>query len=565
MNKDVIYIDTEDDITAIIGKIKGSREKIVALVPPKRIGVLQSAVNLKLLARMAETSNKHLVLVTSNKALIGLSSMAKIPVARNLQSKPEIAELNELEIDDGEDIIEGKNLPIGELARTADNIVEVKNSTVDSDNPDDEDVADVIEMIDVEKDSSSKLTPKPVLKSDKGVKIPNFVKFRRRLFIGVILGIGLIGFLVWALMFAPAATVIVTAKTSDAPVSMTLTLGGTAATDVTKNIVQTVTKQLKKEVSVTFTATGVKKIGVDKASTSISISNCDYPAGFTLPIGTKFTTDDGYVFVSTAAVAVPGYSAASSSTCKLNTSNSGVNSVAVVASEAGSAYNNAGVYYNIDTDEIPEGSKVNAIGEAMTNGTDKTTTVVSPEDIQKASQALVDLSTDSYKKQLISQFTNGESVIADSFTVVHEAGVSVPALGAEATAKATLTSQTTFSVNAIAKSELETYLKAAVTKQLDAKGQRLYDDGIDTVKLSGYFLSDTVATVNVSATGKIGPNIDKATIIEQVKGLKFGDAQAMAELNKGVSNVDIKFSYFWVTAVPNDAKKIDVQFILDNA
>jgi hypothetical protein len=54
MNKDVIYIDVEDDITAIIGKVKGAKEKIVALVPPKRIGVLQSAVNLRLIARAAK-------------------------------------------------------------------------------------------------------------------------------------------------------------------------------------------------------------------------------------------------------------------------------------------------------------------------------------------------------------------------------------------------------------------------------------------------------------------------------------------------------------------------------
>jgi len=49
MNKDVIYIDVEDDVTAIIGKIKSSNEKIIALVPPKSAGILQSAVNLRLL------------------------------------------------------------------------------------------------------------------------------------------------------------------------------------------------------------------------------------------------------------------------------------------------------------------------------------------------------------------------------------------------------------------------------------------------------------------------------------------------------------------------------------
>lgn len=62
MNKDVIYIDVEDDITAIIGKVKDSSEKIVALVPPKRIGVLQSAVNLRLISRAASQNGKHLAI-----------------------------------------------------------------------------------------------------------------------------------------------------------------------------------------------------------------------------------------------------------------------------------------------------------------------------------------------------------------------------------------------------------------------------------------------------------------------------------------------------------------------
>ena len=97
MNKDVIYIDVEDDVTAIIGKIKASKEKIVALVPPKRVGVLQSAVNLRLLARMAKNADKRMVLITNNQALIALSAAAAIPVAKNLQSKPEIAEIPALD------------------------------------------------------------------------------------------------------------------------------------------------------------------------------------------------------------------------------------------------------------------------------------------------------------------------------------------------------------------------------------------------------------------------------------------------------------------------------------
>ena len=120
MNKDVIYIDVEDDITAIIGKVKDAQSKIVALVPPKRIGVLQSSVNLQLLARAATQSNKRLVLISSNSALMALAAAAKLPGANNQQSKPELAQISALDIDDGEDVIDGVQLPVGELARTAD-------------------------------------------------------------------------------------------------------------------------------------------------------------------------------------------------------------------------------------------------------------------------------------------------------------------------------------------------------------------------------------------------------------------------------------------------------------
>ena len=119
MNKDVIYIDGDDDITAIIGKVKASKEKVVALVPPKRIGVLQSAVNLRLLQRAAGSGQKHLVLITNNQALMALAASAKLPVAKNAQSKPEIPEIAALDIDDGEDIIDGAELPVGDHARLA--------------------------------------------------------------------------------------------------------------------------------------------------------------------------------------------------------------------------------------------------------------------------------------------------------------------------------------------------------------------------------------------------------------------------------------------------------------
>jgi hypothetical protein len=551
--KDIIYIDTEDDITAIIGKIKDSKEKIVALVPPKRIGLLQSAVNLRLLARMAEKSNKRLVLITNNDALIALSATALIPVAKNLQSKPEIAEIAALEIDEGEDVIDGAQLPVGELMKTADldNV-----SQKDEEEDDKQDASDDIEDINIE-DDSLKSSSKAPMKSV--VKVPDFPRFRKKLFLGITLAILLAAFLVWANLYAPSARVIITAKTSPAPVSMAVKLGGTEATDVKTNIIQSISKQAKKDLSVEFSATGTATVG-EKAKGSVVFNNCDTSTQETISSGTYISVDTkNYIVQSDAVVAAGTFSGG-------HCSSAGTSSPAeVIAAAIGADYNVSAStqflvsgYSNLMTATTTAG---------LSGGTSHEAKIVTAGDVQKASQVLVDLPTIDAKQQLTAQFTNGEMVIGDSFDVARVAAVSVPAIGAEATTgKAKLTSQATFSITAIAKSELQTFLKDALSKQIsDAKIQRVYSDGIDEVVLSGYLKTDLVSTVNIATVGKIGPNIDEASIKEQVKGKRYGDIQSLIGAIEGVSSVDTKFSYFWVTNVPNDVNKIEVEFRLEDA
>ena len=560
MNKDIIYIDTDDDITSIIGKIKASKEKIVALVPPKRTGLLQSAVNLRLLARTAKISEKNLVIVSNNKALIALTALAKIPVAKNLQSKPEIAEIAALEIDDGEDIIEGSQLPIGELVKTTDY---TKNAS-------EEVIAEDMGSINIDNDATQYVPPTPigatVIKPEKPakkvLKVPNFPEFRKKLFLGIAGGILFIIFMVWAIWFAPAATVIVTAKTEPAPVSMTLTLGGTQATDVNKNIVSTVTKQIKKDVSIDFTATGKDQLGT-KSKGQVIFKNCETQSTQHLPAGTAISSN-GFTFATDSAVDVPAGSGGF-----LGCSTPGVSSaVGVTASDVGSSYNmNNGTTFSVGNHINTTSVYFRAIASTdLTGGESHEAIVVTQEDILKAGQALVDLPTDSYKQQLIKQFTNGETVISDSFNIDRADAVSAPLVGVEAIGgKAKLTSSTTFSLTAIAKSELESFLREAINKQINGTSQRVYSDGIDKVTVSGFVKSDTSSTVNIAASGQIGPNISETQVKNLVKGKNFGDAQLLLTAIQGVKNVDVNFSYFWVTTIPDDATKIQVKFVVEHA
>ena len=183
MQKDVIYIDTEDDITAIIGKVKDSSQKIVALVPPKRIGAMQSAVNLKLVQRAAEQAGKRLVIITGNQALSTLAASASIPTARTLQSRPEMAEIPALEVDD-EDVIDGSELePEDPESVMPDTSVPARPATRSAarKTPDDDDKA-------ADTSAASDLKKK--------VKVPDFNKMRKKLLIGGAALVVLIVFLV---------------------------------------------------------------------------------------------------------------------------------------------------------------------------------------------------------------------------------------------------------------------------------------------------------------------------------------------------------------------------------
>ena len=100
MNKDVIYIEPEDDITDIILKIENSKEKIVALVPPKKAGVFRSVVNIKLIAKAGVSSEKSVVLVTVDPSITKLAAATKLPVAKNLQSAPSVPKIDEEDSDD---------------------------------------------------------------------------------------------------------------------------------------------------------------------------------------------------------------------------------------------------------------------------------------------------------------------------------------------------------------------------------------------------------------------------------------------------------------------------------
>ncbi|MGV9001565.1 MAG: hypothetical protein ACOH18_01245 [Candidatus Saccharimonadaceae bacterium] len=545
MNKDVIYIDVDDDVTAIIGKIKKAKEKIVALVPPKRAGALQSAVNLRLLERMAKNDKKQLVLITNNQALVALAASAKIPVAKNLQSKPELAEVAAIVVDDGDDIIDGSQLPVGDHANT----VKIKDGTkvaavASGVRSEAIDTADL--NIDGDDFAASSAGAKAAAKKGKtGPKIPNFDSFRKKLFFGIAGGVALVVLLIWMFAIAPSAKVIITASTTPQAVSASIKLGGVAATDYKTGVVSSVAQQEVKNETVEFDATGQKDLGV-QATGTVRFSTSSFAGLGTIPAGTKLTSSSGLVFVTDQAVTLsyqPGASSASGTT-------------PVTAAASGEKYNGA----SGSLSGAPSGVSASFVG-ASAGGTTNVVKVVSADDIERAQGQLIGQSTDDEKAALSKKFINGEIIVDGSFTVERAGTTSAPAVDQEApTGKATLTIPTTYTIQAVLKTELDKYLEASLESSIDTNAQKIYGTGISGATLGNFSKNGDTTLATVNANGSVGPKINEDDIKNQVKGKRYGEVQQKLEAINGIKQVDVQFSYFWVQTVPNNLDKIKIEF-----
>ncbi len=82
-----LYLDLDDEITAVIDRLSSIEGDEVTLVVPKGAVVLQSAVNLKLLKKAAARYQKRLVIVTRDETGLSLASRAGIPTKASVGGK----------------------------------------------------------------------------------------------------------------------------------------------------------------------------------------------------------------------------------------------------------------------------------------------------------------------------------------------------------------------------------------------------------------------------------------------------------------------------------------------
>ncbi|MCL1929772.1 hypothetical protein FWF93_01410 [Candidatus Saccharibacteria bacterium] len=539
INYDIIYVDIDDDITSVIEKIKNSSEEYIKLVPPKRQGFMQSSVTMRLIKRTASKVKKHVAIVTTDKALLTLAATIGIYVAKNLQSEPIMLAKPETTASakNTDDVIDGEDIDTSDYKDT-------------SDIPEDKDIEVSLrknrEKKDDEEDDDEQ--PKPPKKA------PNFNKFRKRLFIFGGLGVALIAFLVWAIVFAPRANVTIFANTTSEKVQETVQIGDKLTTDPATHTIKSVIKSGEKDASVDGTATGERNDGT-RASGTVDLEASDLGTCVSLVMsgiasGTGVTLS-GKDFYTTAGAAF----AVSGSKCVAN-------DVPVEAMAAGEGYNISG-----------GGGAVAGFGGVSANGSTsggstKIVKFVQDSDIKIAQEKFKNENQDDFKNDLTKELSGDYIVISQSFKVTTSDPVASPGLNeASSDGKFKLTIKTVYSLEAVSKDEIKTYLE----KILDARAgemsqQKVYDYGVDNISLTNYMRVDdkNPATVALFATAKIGPDIDLDKIREEIAGKKPMEVTESLKRVNGVVDVKVGLSPFWVSSIPKNTNKIKIEFESNN-
>lgn len=572
MNKEVIYLEPEDDITDILTKLQQAEQKVVALVPPKKASILRSAVNMKLVARVAKECEKVAVIVTADPAIVKMAMGAKIPVAKTLQSRPVVpTEENVKKAEQLEQVIDEESIE--------DNKVDKKSKT--SDKPEKlstKDAPAAKNELELDEDSlegeeaKDKAKQKAKKKAQKDSANQNFFqKYRSLIIAGSAAVVLLIVLLVWAFVFAPAVKI--TLAISGTPNNFSENVRFTTdanAQNLEEGILYAEQITLDKTYKADIAATGEEDRG-DKATGRLTVTVEFTPKeymgqggyGISVEAGAQFRNEaNGLVYVATAGSTNGWDGEDATVSCDNGTVSSGSGflrncrlsvTVPVEAEKGGENYNvSAGSTWANYT----SGNAIVTNGSPIAGGTTNMVKVISDDDINKLKETQLSEHTIEGKEDLLSDIDKNLVAIEASFKNEVTEVKTTPDQGQEVKDgdQPTAELKITYSVYAVKKSTIEEYINS---KTEVAEDQKIYSYG------EPYFerFTDIENEARLKTTYETGPTVTEEDIMERVKGMKTGQVAAALRSIEGVSSVDIQTSYFWVWSVPTDPSKVEIKLV----
>ena len=390
-------------------------------------------------------------------------------------------------------------------------------------------------------------------KGDNKFKIPDFNKFRLLL---VAAGAGLILLIVGlyvAIAVLPKATISV--KTDSSAINNGLDLSiNTAAkeVDAKAGIIPAQLQQTQKTLTQQVEATGQVDKGTKAGGkVTLTLTDCSVPS-VTVPAGTGLSAN-GLTFITQDSATLTrvqiGNQCRNSQFPEFST-----DEVSVIAQNAGSQYNIAATAYS-----VAGFGNVSGSGAAMAGGTSNIVKTVSQADIDSAKQKISAQDANPVKDELKKALTEkGLYPIVESLALPNPEVTASSKPGDEA-ATVNVTQKTTYTMLGVKEDDLKKVIKDAVAAKIDTKKQAILDYGLDKAIFAKQNETASGSLMALQITSIVGSDIDVNTIRGQVAGKKAATAKDIIKSYPGVTEVEVKYSPFWVSSIPKKTSKITIQ------
>jgi hypothetical protein len=351
----------------------------------------------------------------------------------------------------------------------------------------------------------------------------------------------------------PKATISIKTDSSTVNNNLDITLNTvTKELDASKAIVPATLQQSLKTSTQLVDATGELDKGAKAAGkVKIALTDCSQ-AQVTINAGTGVSAN-GLTFITQQAATISSVKIANQ--CKnANFPDISTATVDVVAQKAGEKYNLEAQNYT-----VAGVSGVTATGTAMVGGTSQIVKVVQQADIDAAKAKIAAADTNAVKQELKDKLiSKGLYAITATLTTVAP-DVQASASVGEEVANVTVTQKTTYTMLGVDEDDLKKVIADSVNKKIDTKKQQILDYGITKGVFAKQNDSPSGMLVALQVTSVVGTDLDITGLKAQVAGKKAGAAKDIIKEYPGVSDVDVKYSPFWVSSIPSKPGKIIIQ------
>ena len=578
-----VYIEPADEVTTVIARIKSSKQDAIVLEVPRGALLLQSLVNLKLVAKAARDTNKTLRLVTTDKIGKNLSNQVGIPVYATIEAaendEPEQSteaepkmiagvkvrryyeetdqdpELTPTPTDQPKPIIPKTILAkaLSAIAPAApiqeEVVVEIELEPEEEELP-----ASSFSSKPITEDVITTLTPKKANNSDQqeesapsvipalaaavvAGKSPAKPGNRKKTAL-ILCTVAILILTGTAAAYAlPITTVSITVPAKEWTQTFTYAAapGGALPAELLSQSAND---------TVTFKATGTKDVG-SKAAGDAQIVN-DYSTNpQSLPAGAVLSAG-GITFVTQKDIIVPGFTAPDGDKIP------GKVTVPVVAENSGEGGNVSNQSATITSPVTKIYGKI----VSTTGGSTKQVAVISADDISKARQDLIKKLQDQVTGKLLAASPEDQFFFDKTKDTFNLDGVTASAAAGAEQADGTITGSATAKRLVVRRSEVET----AVHRDATAPEGTTLSLTQTTLTTSSFSTTESKATIGIEAKGTTFKTVDTSAVAKALIGRTHSDTPAVVQQQVADAGTTITANPSWwpITRIPWYPKSLTV-------